>query len=165
MKDSIAFIEKRSIPEPNSGCWLWTAYCDKDGYGICCTGSMQANTRRHIKAHRLSYATFKGPIPDGKIVCHACDTPSCVNPDHLFAGTWNDNVQDMMRKNRNRGGGKPHPGEANGNARLTVAQVEIIRAQHIRAKRSVEGSTADLAQRFGVSSSTIQRIAKCETWK
>lgn len=82
-------------PEPNSGCWLWAASLRPvSGYG-------QLRIGASVKfAHRVSYALHRGPIPAGLFVCHHCDTPSCVNPDHLFLGTAKDNAQDSLRKGR-----------------------------------------------------------------
>lgn len=165
MKDPVNFISNRYIPEPNSGCWIWTAYCDSDGYGICCTGSIKAKTRRYLKAHRLAYEVFVEPLKNGQIVCHKCDNPSCVNPDHLFAGTWQDNVDDMMAKGRHKVGGNPHHGETNGNAKLTDKDVAFIRANHCVGIRNGFGSTSNLATRFGVDRSTIQRIVANKNWK
>lgn len=164
MRSALEYFNDRHIPEPNSGCWLWTAYTDKYGYGVICTGSRQAKTRKYLKAHRLAYELFCGPIPDGKIVCHKCDNPSCVNPDHLFTGTWGDNVADMMVKGRNKIGGKPHHGEKNGNSKLTAADVEYIRANHCAHERNHMLTTAGLAERFGVHRSTIQRIVRGSSW-
>lgn len=165
MKSMLDYFNKRYMPEPNSGCWLWTGFVNEDGYGIFCTGSYRAKTRRHIKAHRLAYEIFCGPIPDGKLVCHTCDTPSCVNPDHLFIGSWADNVADMVRKGRNKPGGKPHPGAKNGNSKLTEADVEAIRQLHKPGARKGPGSSATLAKQFGVDCSTVQRIVGGQTWR
>lgn len=55
-----------------------------------------------MSAHRFSYQQFKGKIPDGMIVCHSCDTPACVNPEHLWVGTYQDNSDDCHKKGRNR---------------------------------------------------------------
>src|ERR1700730_2840026 len=78
----------------NDSCWLWTAAKDKDGYGFFSVNGKQT------KAHRFSFAHYNGEIPTGMIVCHKCDTPSCVNPDHLFLGTHKINLDDMRSKGR-----------------------------------------------------------------
>jgi len=164
MKSALTYFNSRHIPEPNSGCWIWTGYLDRYGYGVYCTGSYKAKTRRHIKAHRLSYELFCGPIPEDHLVCHKCDNPCCVNPDHLFVGTWRDNVEDMMTKGRHVIGGKPHRGEKNGKAKLTAADVDFIRRSHVPHIRKGEGSTSNLAARFGVGRTAIQRIVRGQSW-
>lgn len=77
------------IPEPNSGCWLWTSVYKND-YGAF----------GRLAAHRLSYELHNGPIPKGLIVRHKCDTPACVNPAHLVVGTFKDNTADMVTRGR-----------------------------------------------------------------
>jgi hypothetical protein len=78
-----------------SGCWEWDGYRNELGYGICVL------RRQRWRAHRLAWAYVHGPIPDGMVICHRCDNPPCINPDHLFLGTHRDNTADMMRKGRN----------------------------------------------------------------
>lgn len=92
------YILERSIPEPTTGCWLLSASVDRDGYGIASLRQIER------KAHRLSYAAFVAPIPETLHALHRCDTPPCVNPDHLFLGTNADNVRDMHAKGRGRNG-------------------------------------------------------------
>jgi len=88
-------IEERTIPEPNTGCFLWTGAL-VHGYPEI---SVNSKSKR---AHRVSYEVANGPIPSGLCVLHACDTPACVNPAHLFLGTARDNVHDCIKKGRRR---------------------------------------------------------------
>lgn len=78
----------------SNGCWIWTGSFFKDGYG-----QMKRNGK-NLKAHRVFFEAHKGPIPEGLCVLHKCDTPACVNPEHLWAGTNLQNIQDRDRKNR-----------------------------------------------------------------
>lgn len=87
----------------SDGCWLWQGRLDKNGYGNFCM------EYKNWFAHRLAYTFVKGPIPDDMVVCHQCDVPDCVNPNHLFLGTQQDNVKDMVFKGRQKG-----PGHARG---------------------------------------------------
>jgi hypothetical protein len=77
-------------------CWLWTRGKTSDGYG-----TFRVNGKPEL-AHRFSYRTHNGMIPSGILVCHTCDETRCVNPDHLFLGTQNDNMKDMAAKGRGR---------------------------------------------------------------
>jgi hypothetical protein len=76
------------------GCWLWTGAPAQWGYG------QFGMANKHWLAHRVSWFFHNGPIPDGMFVCHRCDVPLCVNPDHLFLGTHQDNMDDMRAKRR-----------------------------------------------------------------
>lgn len=93
------------IPEPNTGCWLWTG-TSRNGYGrFIWDGNAYT-------AHRVAYQILKGPVPPHLMVLHRCDTPACINPDHLFLGTQSDNMRDASRKGRLftllRGGWNPN---------------------------------------------------------
>lgn len=79
-------FEAKYTPEPNSGCWLWTAGTDPKGYGDFWSGT------NSIRAHRFAYELYKGPIPDGLVLDHLCRVPCCVNPDHLEAVTHRENI-------------------------------------------------------------------------
>jgi HNH endonuclease len=96
-------IEERSMPEPNSGCWLWLGSINNKGYGKMSIGS------RITVAHRASFEAFVC-APGNLSVLHHCDTPSCVNPEHLYIGTQQDNIDDCIRRGRFRPGGKLYKG-------------------------------------------------------
>lgn len=91
-------FDEKYIPDPNTGCWLWSASLYKDGYGQIVDKESRRSPKR---AHRVSYELYNGPISDDVLVLHRCDTPACVNPDHLFLGTHNDNMKDKVKKGRN----------------------------------------------------------------
>lgn len=96
----------RSNPD---GCWLWIAAVDGKGYGLLAEKTPGSKRVRVHKAHRYSWELVHGPIFGGLFVLHRCDTPECVNPDHLFLGTHADNMRDMVAKGRWKGGRKRGP--------------------------------------------------------
>lgn len=88
-------LNERSIPVPGPGCWIWIGRTSTNGYGRIGIGR-----NKQYAAHRVSWEHYRGPIPAGMIVCHKCDTPLCINPNHLFIGTHADNARDRDRKGR-----------------------------------------------------------------
>ncbi len=110
--------------QKTDNCWLWMAGKFKQGYG---SFYFQG---RHLKAHRMAWELTFGAIPEGKKVCHHCDNPACVNPGHLFLGTQQDNIRDMMTKGRSPN----QVGESNNNAKLTIGEVSAIRKSSLPVK-------------------------------
>lgn len=146
------FWEKVRVAGPTE-CWEWQA-STANGYG-----RFRIGNTCHL-AHRFSFELHNGPIPSGMLVCHACDNPPCVNPDHLFLGTIADNNRDMAAKNRTNRIPRTM-GEDSHYARLTAAQVLEIRQL---AATGNETQTA-IAARFGMTSSAISRIVLRQAWK
>jgi hypothetical protein len=99
-------FDERIVPEPNTGCWLWTADLYNNGYGRFFTHKFRG--RKHSLAHRFSYLRFKGEFDESLMVMHKCDTRACVNPDHLTLGTALDNQHDKLRKGRSYNQLKTH---------------------------------------------------------
>lgn len=146
-------IKSRVNVNPRTGCWNWTGSFRKDGYGKLLVGSKLDGSRRTVTASRASYETFVGKIPPGMVVCHKCDNPRCVNPDHLFVGTWKDNFDDMVRKGRR----KQARGSRIASSKLTEADVRRIRQS---------GKTPqELADRYGVNVATVRKILSGASWK
>lgn len=136
-------------------CWHWIAAHDQHGYGVFWMAG------RLTKAPRASWELHNGPIPEGSWVLHRCDTPSCVNPTHLFLGTRADNLRDMREKGRGRG--NPHPpclGERHRMAKLNWAIVAEARARHSAG----EGLSA-LAREYQVTPPTMWSLLHHHTWK
>lgn len=132
---------------PFSGCWIWTGQRMSRGYGV-----IVANGRPK-RAHRLSWEMHNGIIPVGLLVCHKCDIPECVNPNHLFLGTTRDNWIDMINKGR----WPQVRGEKQGNSKLTEENVRFIRSSHL--------SGVALAEMFSVNKTNISTIRKYKSWK
>lgn len=144
----------RSYIQWTPSCWLWTGQ-KRNGYGEF----RLIPTRQGIRelAHRISYAIHSGPIPKGMFVCHKCDNPPCVNPDHLFLGTSKDDNQDRHRK----GGYVNQPqGENHFNVFLTEAQVRAIHDRYVPNKNSPE-----LAAEFGIDKRYVWLIGTERRWK
>jgi len=128
----------RYIPEPNTGCWLWLGWTDADGYGGFKIDGVT------LKAHRVSWMLARGEMPKLQVL-HRCDTPGCVNPDHLFLGDNDTNIADKIRKGRHR----------NGQKRITDQQ----RAE-IQARRASGESARALAAEYGISHWYVYNLAR-----
>jgi DNA-directed RNA polymerase specialized sigma24 family protein len=134
---------------PFHPCWEWIGADDGHGYGVFRFGGMAT------KAYRVAWELAHGRgIPRGLVVCHQCDNPGCVRPDHLFLGTHGDNVRDMAAKNR------VSHGERHCHAKLTEAKVREIR---LRADRG-EGF-ASIAESVGCSPTNVYHVAARRTWR
>jgi hypothetical protein len=101
---SLETVQQRfwSVVEKTEGCWLWRYGTNLDGYGQFSLPKAKTTPARKWMAHRLSWTWEHGPIPSGLCVCHKCDVPPCVRPDHLFLGTHHENMRDAVRKGRMR---------------------------------------------------------------
>lgn len=130
-------------------CWPWLGSCHRKGYGQF--GDRSVGTRY---AHRIAWEFAYGTIPDGMLVCHACDNPPCCNPSHLFLGTDRDNAQDRERKGRR----KPAVGSKHGSAKLTEEQVREIRSREGISLRA-------LGRLYGMSPGHIGCIRRGDKWK
>lgn len=137
-------------------CWLWIGLKIKKGYGLF------GINRKNVLAHRISWVIANGEIPDELNVLHKCDNPSCVNPDHLFLGTLKDNMQDCARKGRLHFNAPGYKGEQCWQAKLTNADVRVIRE---RAKSGEYGIINKLAKEYNVHQSTISDAVKGKYYK
>lgn len=129
-------------------CWEWTGALDSNGYGAFYPGHAAPMER----AHRVAFFLWHGTDPGELCVCHHCDNPPCCNPQHHFLGTRDDNNKDRHRKGRDR----IPMGESHGRAKLSWVDVQTIRSSPL--------SRRVLAQRYGVSASTIGRVLNDKGW-
>ena len=135
-----------------SSCWLWSGGTDKDGYGLF----QISQPRRTVRAHRFSYCEANNlnirSLPRSTIIRHTCDNPKCARPDHLEAGTTQDNVEDKMQRGRFK---KTRP-----NAVLAPTDIPAIRARLLAGERH-----GKIAHDYGVVRATISQIARGQNWK
>lgn len=152
MNKEIIKVEDRFMLKVNKTdtCWLWLGNTDKDGYG-----RFPITHNKEMRAHRFAYELFKDKIPSSKVfVCHECDNPACVNPEHLWLGDALSNNSDARRKGRSVN----VKGEENGLSKLTWKQVREIRM-------SAFANMHMLAKKYGVSRRNIGMIISNVTWK
>lgn len=145
--------------DKSGDCWLWTAGKFSNGYG-----QFHIGRQNPIRANRMAWRLTYGEIPDGLMVCHTCDTPACVRPDHLFLGTGKDNQADAAQKGRNtRGTKRPGTGPSgrrNGNAKLDESEVALIRKSYTCDRLSVRL----IAKLHGISKSQVHNIVTGASW-
>jgi hypothetical protein len=132
-------------------CHLWIGSKNSDGYG-----NFYLDDKLE-KAHRYAYRLANGDFDESLFVCHACDNPSCVNPDHLFLGDQTRNMQDMISKGRQNS----TAGSKNGRAKLDEDDVRQVRKIH----KSGKMSTRELAHEFGMGQTAIAEIVANKTWR
>lgn len=141
------FEAKYQKGEPDE-CWEWTASRNGLGYGSC-SASLYGEQLAHRVAYRLAY----GDIPEGHSICHTCDNPPCVNPDHLFAGTHAENMADAAGKGRIRCPGMP--GESNPVSKFTQADKDDMVQRYLDGEKQ-----ADIAARYGAHRGTVRKVVK-----
>lgn len=137
------FWQKVSITD---SCWLWIAGLNHDGYGSFRLFQIRPATDGMITAHRLSYIIHFGGIPEDMCVCHRCDVPSCVNPDHLFIGTHAENMHDAKNKRRFVSG-RLHP-------RIKLTEDDVCQIKALRGTETIRA----IADMFGISNQQVSRI-------
>jgi HNH endonuclease len=142
----LRFWSKAAITADTTHCWLWMAATTK-GYGTFALASKQ------VQAHRIAYQITNGPIPDRMLVLHTCDTPACVNPNHLVIGTQSDNIKDMWERGRARGG----QGNTQGHPQPTLRKLTM---EQVRAIRASDRSISALARQYGVARVAIRKIKR-----
>ena len=136
------------VPE---GCWEWTASKNSDGYGQF---KFEHNM---LKAHRISYRIYEGPITPGLSIAHSCDNPGCVNPKHLKMVTHQVNMDDREAKGR----GHNKAGEANGRSILTADDVRAIRKLYPEGKHTQR----EIGSMFGISHVVVSKVVRRDLWK
>lgn len=142
-------FDRLVMPEPNSGCWLWIGAVVPDGYGSMYWGG---GGRTTLKAHRASWILHVGPLNDEQHVLHRCDTPACVNPDHLFLGTNADNVADRCIKGRSA----RIRGSQQGRSKLTEDDAAVIFLD--------PRPYAEIAKDFAISKGPVAAIKAGKLW-
>lgn len=139
-------FEKKFIPEPNCGCWLWTGAVSSSGYG-----SFSITSKNIIPAHRASFLIYKNKMPES-FVCHSCDNKICVNPEHLWIGTPKENSIDAS----NKGILQKRPKRYGFGSKLKKEEVVKIFEDNRKCD--------EIAKEYNLSSSAIGAIKRGENW-
>lgn len=151
-KDIARFEKKINKTE---GCWLWIGEL-REGYGrftIRCKGK-----NKHLRPHRVAYFLEHGPFDYNMLVCHHCDNPVCVNPEHLFLGTDKDNSDDKIKKDRHA------YGQRLPQTKLKEADVLEIVRRCKNNKWKQNGRTKAVAAEFGICQDNVYAILNGRSW-
>jgi hypothetical protein len=166
------------LDDPTS-CWIWQGSRYPFGHGI----SKYPDTQRTTTAHRVAWMLTYGSIPDGLWLCHACDNPPCVRPDHLFLGTPIENNADKLAKGREARGDRngsvksperlphgdnhwthQHPEHVKRAEDNPASRLTWIQAREIRARVAAGEMQKALSAEFGVSRATLSRLISGQSW-
>lgn len=150
-----AVLHERSERIPESGCWIWLGATNGTGYGVI------GYRGRQILTHRLSLIANGTSVPDELCVLHRCDVRSCINPNHLFIGTNQDNVDDAVKKGRNY----RHPIGKYAGELVNTAKVDKSTVLDIRRRASNGETKSSIAEDVGIAISSVCRIVNRRTWK
>lgn len=154
-------FERYFTPGSQQDCWQWTGTLDRCGYGII---SNHVGVKpMKVSAHRVSWEIFRGAIPSGMCVCHTCDNPWCVNPDHLFLGTHLENMQDMIKKGRH--GPRLHPEKIIRGTFHHMSKMTNEQVADIKWKIKSGLTLSSLARAYNVSKEAISQIKHGRAWK
>jgi len=148
--------------DKSGDCWNWTGGILRKGYGSF--GVKNNGIWKTATASRVAYLLTYGEIPAGLNVCHRCDNPACVNPEHLFVGTFKDNIHDALKKGRMLSGWHLNgagEGERNPQAKLTWERVNEIRSCY----KSGKWIQRELAAKFSISPRQVRNIIYNKQWK
>lgn len=141
-------FEKHFI-KPANDCWIWTSGQNRNGYG-----TLRNQEGKMEVAHRISYRLYRAEMPEGMLVLHKCDVRHCVNPQHLFLGTYKDNNEDMLKKGRGAHWKNDFVGSKNPNSKLSELDKDTIVNDLLGKKHTQK----DLAEIFGVYRQAIWRV-------
>ena len=145
-----SFVDKGPHPK---GCWLWTSYRNEKGYGL-----IHFVGKKNLRAHRLLYEHVNGPLDPDVFCLHKCDVRHCVNPDHMFLGSYEENMADCMAKGRHAWGEKSRRNKIN------LADAKAILARKPTKARLRNGLAAELAADFKISTGSVYAIWAGRTW-